>query len=52
MTRNETNNDPGNHKKSYEVPRLRVYGNMVDWTRSVSSAKSNKDGGANNSKTA
>jgi hypothetical protein len=52
MAKSVTSNDPRNHRKSYEAPRLRVYGNMVDWTKSVSSLKSNKDGGSNNSKTA
>jgi hypothetical protein len=40
------------NKKSYREPKLAVYGSLTHMTNAVSSAKSNMDGGANNTKTA
>jgi hypothetical protein len=39
-------------KKIYREPKLAVYGSLTHMTAAVSSIKSSKDGGANNSKTA
>jgi hypothetical protein len=39
-------------KKIYREPKLAVYGSLAHMTAANSSVKSNKDGGANNTKTA
>ena len=40
------------NKKTYHEPTLTVYGNLTHMTGAMGTTKSNKDGGANNSKTA
>ncbi len=40
------------NKKTYREPKLTVYGSLTQMTAANGSAKSNKDGGANSTKTA